>query len=723
MFIHFLLLLLVALTGISCAASLQTYSIPNPVKQSSSFTVKAREPGGEWQSVSTVLVNLHEIKITTGSAQVHPSSLAMFDFDGTVEVLVTYNSGVVSSPRVRPDSYKIKPVTGNNSLSFTFNEPRDIIIQVTESVFDVLHLITNRIATDVPPSNATDTIYYGPGYHTHNGTLNITSGQTLYLAQGAVLNAAVSLDDATSASIRGHGVLYRTPTGAISAQRSSNITIESVTVINPAHYTVNAAEARDVTVRKLRSFSAVQWGDGIDVYSSKNVLIDGVFLRNSDDCVALYNHRNDWYGDSVNITIQNSALWADVAHAINIGTHGNSISPETMSDISIRNVDIMDHREFQMGYQGAIAINPGDSNLVKDVVIESVRVEDFRMGQLITMMVMYNQKYNTSPGRGISNVTIRDLSYNGVNANTAIMTGYNESRGIEFVRFESLTINGLQIKDTMKKPAWCMTADFVPMAIVCSQSCVFDKALNSSFKEGMTNEVELPEDDPAAIRCMLEFMYKGNYSTVEGGPAVYETYPARLAPEEVADEMKRAPGIDFASLELVPKTSPRLDVDDDDSGDYAPGPFETEVAEEYFDDAEDVGDDDLLPNKKGDDLGSKTGDICNETATAQSKRLSPPPPGTVEAATRTYMRTLWQTMELTWTADEEFPDLVDELYATTTEQHQDLRDIVCRLVGFHLLDNNASAKKRLEPVMKKHGEFAMGVMDHYILSVRGDCAW
>ncbi|TDZ39165.1 hypothetical protein CTRI78_v010633 [Colletotrichum trifolii] len=151
------------------------------------------------------------------------------------------------------------------------------------------------------------------------------------------------------------------------------------------------------------------------------------------------------------MTIQNSALWADVAHAINIGTHGNPINPETMSDITIRNVDIMDHREFQMGYQGAIAINPGDSNLVKDVVIESVRVEDFRMRQLITMMVMYNQKYNTSPGRGISNVTIRDLSYNGINANTAIMTGCNESRGIEFVRFENLTINGLQIKDTMKK--------------------------------------------------------------------------------------------------------------------------------------------------------------------------------------------------------------------------------------------------------------------------------
>ncbi|KAJ0382107.1 hypothetical protein COL922a_013217 [Colletotrichum nupharicola] len=427
-----------ALAGvISGASSLQTYPVPDEAKQSTSYTITARKPDGEWQPVSTYLVNLHEINITTGSAMVHPSSLAMFDFDDDVEISVTYNSGDITIPRIRPESY----------------------------VFDVLHIITNRTPKGLPPKDDPNVIYCCAGYHTLNSNLNITSGQTLYLDAGAVLNAAVSLENATSASIRGHGILYRTPVGAISAQWSKNITIESITVLNPTHYTFKAAEAEDVTIRKLRSFSATQWGDGIDLYSSKNVFIDGVFMRNSDDCFALYNHRNDWFGDSANITIQDAALWADVAHPINIGTHGNSTNPETMSDITIRNIDIMDHREFQMGYQGAIAINPGDSNLIKNILIENVRVENFRMGQVITMMVMYNQKYNTSPGRGVSNVTIRDLVYTGENAKTAIMTGFNETRSVEFVRFESLVINGLRVSDSMKKPGWYMTADFVPMYV------------------------------------------------------------------------------------------------------------------------------------------------------------------------------------------------------------------------------------------------------------------
>jgi hypothetical protein len=94
-----------------------------------------------------------------------------------------------------------------------------------------------------------------------------------------------------------------------------------------------------------------------------------------------------------------------------------------------------------------------------------VRVEDFRIGQLINMRVMYNQKYNTSPGRGISNVTVRRLSYRGTHAGTAIMAGYDETRAIKDVRFENLTFNGKQISDTMKKPSWYSTTDFIPMYV------------------------------------------------------------------------------------------------------------------------------------------------------------------------------------------------------------------------------------------------------------------
>lgn len=74
----------------------------------------------------------------------------------------------------------------------------------------------------------------------------------------------------------------------------------------------------------------------------------------------------------------------------------------------------------------------------------------------------YNTVYNTSLGRGISNVTIRNLNYNGDNANTATLVGYNEERAIDYATFQNLTMNRKVINDAMQKPTWYLTSDYTP---------------------------------------------------------------------------------------------------------------------------------------------------------------------------------------------------------------------------------------------------------------------
>ena len=76
---------------------------------------------------------------------------------------------------------------------------------------------------------------------------------------------------------------------------------------------------------------------------------------------------------------------------------------------------------------------------------------------------MYNTKYNTSPGRGIRNVTVRNMVYKGTHANPSIFEGYDDERSIDGVRIEGLVVNGKKIADAMQKPAWFLASDFVPM--------------------------------------------------------------------------------------------------------------------------------------------------------------------------------------------------------------------------------------------------------------------
>jgi hypothetical protein len=58
---------------------------------------------------------------------------------------------------------------------------------------------------------------------------------------------------------------------------------------------------------------------------------------------------------------------------------------------------------------------------------------------------------------------MKNLNYTGMNARDAIFVGYNSARTISNVTFVNLVINGQQISDTMPKPSWYLTSDYVPM--------------------------------------------------------------------------------------------------------------------------------------------------------------------------------------------------------------------------------------------------------------------
>ncbi|MGW1874492.1 glycosyl hydrolase family 28 protein [Streptomyces sp. NPDC001975] len=445
------------------ARRLVTYPRPSAVPTNTSFQVRVRTaPDGDWQTLDIYRPQFEEINPATGSGKVYNSSLVYFDFRGSVEVEVTYLKGGTTRARVRPDSYDITPELLGDTLRFTLDEPKDLVVQINDEIFDCLHIVTNRIEHRPPAADDPDVIYFGPGVQTvTGGVLTVPSGKTVYLAGGAVLKATVYFKDVETAALKGHGMIWASPGGGVLCEGSKHIRVEDVIIMNPGGYITTLGEAKSVHIKKVRGFSSRGNGDGIDIFSSSDVVLDGCFLRNSDDCVAIYAHRWDYYGDTRNITVQNCSLWADVAHPINIGTHGNTDAPEVIENLVIRNIDILDHREPQMNYQGCIALNPGDSNLIRNVRIEDVRIEDFRWGQVIYMKVMYNTKYNTSVGRGIEDVYVKNLTYTGTHAEPSLLLGYDADHAITNVTFENLVINGVVIADSMKKPSWYYTTDTI----------------------------------------------------------------------------------------------------------------------------------------------------------------------------------------------------------------------------------------------------------------------
>lgn len=92
-----------------------------------------------------------------------------------------------------------------------------------------------------------------------------------------------------------------------------------------------------------------------------------------------------------------------------------------MENLTYRNIDILDHREMQVDYQGCLAINAGDNNLVRNVRFENIRIENFRQGQLVNLRIFYNKKYCKAPGRGIENVLLKILPIMAIMPNSHIL--------------------------------------------------------------------------------------------------------------------------------------------------------------------------------------------------------------------------------------------------------------------------------------------------------------
>jgi hypothetical protein len=417
---------------------LTTYAAPAGIPANTNFTVKVRSPGGEWLELFcyAVEVDMH---------QPRTAALAIFDFSGEVEVAVTNRRGPVASARIRPLSYALTPGIAGDTLHFKLTQPRNLSIEVNGDIFENLHLFAGPIDTERPDPQSPDVLYFGPGVHSPGPSLAIPSGKTVYLAGGAVLKTKLVCDRVENVRILGRGILYH-PERGIEVTRSRNVSIDGITIVNPRHYTVHGGQSQALTITNLKSFSSHGWSDGIDLMSCSGVLVDGVFLRNSDDCIAIYGHRWTYFGDARDITVRNSTLWADVAHPVNIGTHGNPARPEVIENLHFSNLDILNHDEPQIGYQGCFAINASDANLVRNVRVENVRIEDFEQGQLVSLRVAFNRSYATAPGRGIEKVHFKNITYNGARAGISILAGYDETRPIDGVTFENLRINGRLIR-------------------------------------------------------------------------------------------------------------------------------------------------------------------------------------------------------------------------------------------------------------------------------------
>ena len=460
-----------------------TYDAPEGAPLKHDYEVFIQPRGSkDWTRIDTYMAKVNA-PIGNNKHKVCEISYAFFDFTGDVFVRVVCKDKKYKQARVRPD-YRgvIANVQNDSTVQFLLFQPENVSVEFDGSITDNLLLFTSKPPMPVDEARAEakrqgrEFVYYAPGLYTEDSIV-VQSNTTYYLAGGAYFTGTFAINKVHDANILGRGVA-RPPKGyeGCHVYRSRNVLVEGL-ILN----TCPIGESHDVTLHDVKSISFPQWGDGLNVFGGcTDILYDRVFCRNSDDCTTAYATRKGFRGSVNGVTMRNSTLWADVAHPIMIGIHGigdKSEVSDSICNLRYENIDILCQSEPQVDYQGCLAINCGDNNVVKDVVFDNIRIENIHQGSLFHVKTCYNSKYCSAPGRSVENVLFRNIRYYGQQPYMSIISGYDEDHKVRNITFEGLKINGRAIYDKMPgKPGWYQTADFVPAYVDAHvENLIFNK--------------------------------------------------------------------------------------------------------------------------------------------------------------------------------------------------------------------------------------------------------
>lgn len=370
-----------------------------------------------------------------------PYSFAVFDVSGPAGVRISCRRPV-KELAIRPESAGIRgTVEGGRTIAFRLDGPRKLSVE-PDGKSGPLLLFANPLEDDAPRPGDPGVTWFAPGVHKPE-RIELGSGETLYLAGGAVVKAEI-LVRGDRVRIRGRGILdgsdwewRKGPVGSqIAIRGSSDVEVRDIVIRGSAHWTIVPVNSRKVTIRNVKLCnSRVQNDDGINPCNSQDVLITDCFIRSDDDCVALKGLELRGPESNVErIVVENSILWCDRARIFLLGHESRA---ERMRDVTLRNLDII---HFSMT---AFLFEPGEDMRLEDVRVQDVRVHGEGQRSFIRLLPVVNQYMRKKVPGSIRDVRFERVRLEGRPGDYLVeIGGADQDHDVRGVSFEDVSIAG-----------------------------------------------------------------------------------------------------------------------------------------------------------------------------------------------------------------------------------------------------------------------------------------
>ncbi|MBN8216159.1 MAG: hypothetical protein J0L75_05930 [Spirochaetes bacterium] len=397
------------------------------------------------------------------SAPVYAGEACHGSIDSTVEgeVEIQVDGELPAAVKVRPLSKGIAAMVKGKSIRFKIPGPGKYSIELDERLERAVHLFVNPLEKNPPLPDTPGVVYFGPGYHDQVGMINLTNGQTLYVAGGAYLyRARVQVKDADRVTVRGRGIVdtagrwnnyQKDPltTHCLGALNTRHLTVEGLTFLDAETFCTVYRRSSDLRIRNVKIIAKDGNTDQNDLVGCQRVHVSDVFYRGYDDGIVVKVAIEARDLHSCEILAENSVIWTDKAHALTVGTEVLN----NVYHVVFTNIDVLHVREPRDNSR-ALAIHVGDNGTVHDVIFDDIRIENLSPPfanngiDLIQVEVKPNVYSKTGLPGHVRNILFRNIQLGSAPFFPRTdLKGFDADHTVEGITFENIRILGTNVMD------------------------------------------------------------------------------------------------------------------------------------------------------------------------------------------------------------------------------------------------------------------------------------
>jgi len=446
-------------TVVGQQATVVTYPAPQGAAKAADFVVK---------------VNGQEIFVYDSQV----AAFTYFSFRGKVNISVLAGRDV-DKVDIRPKRHAIACSVKGRAIDFELDRPCNLSVEINGDIKRPLFLFASGLEEAPPKPGDENVRYFEAGTIHEAGEIKLDSGQTLYIAGGAIVRGRIRAEGAKHIRVLGRGILdgsgrdYKTQ--MVKLSDCSNVELSGVIVFNSFGWTLVPIKSDNVRFVNIKVVGWRDNDDGVDIVGCRNLSIENCFLRTKDDCIAVkaspayFEEGQSGLRNVESVRVVDSVLWnAEWGNALEIGFE---LQTGSIRDVLFRNCDII---HVERG--GTFTIHNGDFATVENVRFENIRVEDSRdklielriglsiysadcpwefhrqnpqrkkspLGQWLALDAEQLQKYAARRGH-IRNVRFKDVAVTGPELAKSYLIGYDSTHCVEDVLIENLQFNGRRL--------------------------------------------------------------------------------------------------------------------------------------------------------------------------------------------------------------------------------------------------------------------------------------